>query len=237
MAAVYVDEEEVWKCPKHPSKRRKSGICPVCLRERLVVLCPDCANVRPCGCCATTSSSSSSSSSSRFPAGDGVRVSKILESEPSFRRSRSVAVPFLRSTSKFLGGAFRHADFDSAGDRSEPQSGGRTKTPSFWSSVFRSSHRSKTSEVNDGEHETTAEKKAEGEIQEEEEDADAAMRKKMMRKSRSVAVPMMSSKAGSVGGERPPAKGRGWHFPSPIKAFRHSKISKIVSERSPVYRG
>ncbi|KAM1773202.1 hypothetical protein COP2_010217 [Malus domestica] len=156
----------------------------------------DCANVCPCGCCATTSSSSSSSSSSRFPAGDGVRVSKILESEPSFRRSRSVAVPFLRSTSKFLGGAFRHADFDFAGDRSEPQSGGRTKTPSFWSSVFRSSHRSKTSEVNNGEHETTAEKKAEGEIQEEEEDADAAMRRKMMRKSRSVAVPMMSSKAG-----------------------------------------
>ncbi|XP_050113823.1 uncharacterized protein LOC126592108 [Malus sylvestris] len=156
----------------------------------------DCANVCPCGCCATTSSSSSSSSSSRFPAGDDVRVSKILESEPSFRRSRSVAIPFLRSTSKFLGGAFRHADFDSAGDRSEPQSGGRTKTPSFWSSVFRSSHRSKTSEVNNGEHETTAEKKAEGEIQEEEEDADAAMRRKMMRKSRSVAVPMMSSKAG-----------------------------------------
>ena len=55
----------------------------------------------------------------------------------------------------------------------------------------------RTSEVNNGEHETTAEKKAEGEIQEEEENADAAMRRKMMRKSRSVAVPMMSSKAGS----------------------------------------
>ncbi|KAM2691299.1 hypothetical protein EV2_005715 [Malus domestica] len=86
MAAVYVDEEEVWKCAKHPSKHRKNGICLVCLRERLVILCPDCANVRPCGCCATTSSSSSSSSCSRFPGGDGVRVSKILESEPSFQR-------------------------------------------------------------------------------------------------------------------------------------------------------
>ncbi|KAB2626092.1 hypothetical protein D8674_017752 [Pyrus ussuriensis x Pyrus communis] len=237
MEAVYVDEEEVWKCPKHPSKRRKSGICHVCLRERLVILCPDCANVRPCGCCATTSSSSSFSSSFRFPAGDGVRVSKLLEGEPSFRRSRSVAAPFLRSTSKFFGGAFRHADFDSVGDRSKSQTVGRTKTPSFWSSVFRSSRRSKTSEVNNGENETTAEKKVESEIQEKEEDAEAAMRRTMMRKSRSVAVPTMSSKTGGVGGERPPAKGRGRYFPSPIKAFRHSKISKIFSERSPVYRG
>lgn len=236
MAAVYVDEEEVWKCPKHPSKRRKSGICPVCLRERLVILCPECANVRPCGCCATatTSSSSSSSSSSRFTGGDGVRVSKLLESEPSFRRSRSVAIPFLRSRSRFVGGGggVGHVDFD----RSEPHSGGgRTKTPSFWSSMFRSSQRSKRSEAN-GEHETTPEKKVVGEI-EEVEDADAAMRRNMMRKSRSVAVPMMSSNSGAAAGERPPAKGRGWYFPSPIKAFRHSKISKIVSERSPVYRG
>ncbi|XP_016651028.1 PREDICTED: uncharacterized protein LOC103336887 [Prunus mume] len=195
MAAVYVDEEEVWKCPKHPSKRRKSGICPVCLRERLVILCPECANVRPCGCCATatTSSSSSSSSSSRFTG----------------------TVPI--------------------GGDPLPAGGGRTKTPSFWSSMFRSSQRSKRSEAN-GEHETTPEKKVVGEI-EEVEDADAAMRRNMMRKSRSVAVPMMSSNSGAAAGERPPAKGRGWYFPSPIKAFRHSKISKIVSERSPVYRG
>nr|GMD81138.1 Nuclear pore complex protein like [Ipomoea batatas] len=42
--AFYMEEEEVWKCPKHPSKRRRNGICPVCLKDRLVTLCPDCAN-------------------------------------------------------------------------------------------------------------------------------------------------------------------------------------------------
>ncbi|KAK9927963.1 hypothetical protein M0R45_025122 [Rubus argutus] len=226
MAAVYVDEEEVWKCLKHPSKRRKSGVCHVCLRERLASLCPDCANERPCPCCATTSSDSSSSSSSRFP-GDGVRVAKLLESEPSFRRSRSVAMPsFLRSGSRYVGGRF--ADFTTSGER--------TKTPSFWSSVFRSSRRSQASEFSVQPEPAPAGKKF-GEIEEveEEEDEAAAMRRTMMMRSRSVAVPMVSTNPGNSG--KPPSKGRGWHFPSPIKAFRHSKFSKIGSERSPVYRG
>ncbi|XP_047968560.1 uncharacterized protein LOC125212430 [Salvia hispanica] len=88
--AVYVEEEEVWKCPKHPSKRRRSGICPTCLRDRLGNLCPICHNSRPCPCSASSSSSSSSSSFSR--------VSNLIEGEPSFRRSRSLAVPFFRNT-------------------------------------------------------------------------------------------------------------------------------------------
>ncbi|RYR53304.1 hypothetical protein Ahy_A06g028325 [Arachis hypogaea] len=62
--ALYLDEEEVWKCPKHPSKRRRSEICPICLGDQLVTLCPDCANMRPCSCYANSSSSSSSFSSS-----------------------------------------------------------------------------------------------------------------------------------------------------------------------------
>ncbi|KAM5573401.1 hypothetical protein ABKV19_013106 [Rosa sericea] len=231
MAAVYVDEEEVWKCLKHPSKRRKSGICHICLRERLAALCPDCANVRPCPCCATTSSDSSSSpNSSRFPA-DGVRVAKLLESEPSFRRSRSVAIPsFLRSSSRYVGSGGRRFDLTTSGDRSE-----RPKTPSFWSSVFRSSRRSQASEFSVQPEPAPAVKKF-GEIEEvEQQDDEAEMRRTMMMRSRSVAVPMVSTNSGSSG--KPPAKGRGWHFPSPIKAFRHSKISKIGSERSPVYRG
>nr|XP_011465154.1 PREDICTED: uncharacterized protein LOC105351684 [Fragaria vesca subsp. vesca] len=222
MAAVYVDEEEVWKCPKHPSKRRKSGICHICLRERLAALCPDCANVRPCPCCATTSDSSSSSS-------DGVRVAKILESEPSFRRSRSVAIPsFLRSSSRYVGSGGRRIDLTVPADRPP-------KTPSFWSSVFRSSRRSQPGEFS-VQPEPAPPMKKFGEIEEvEEENDEAAIRRTMMMRSRSVAVPMVSTNSGSSG--KPPVKGRGWHFPSPIKAFRHTKISKIGSERSPVYRG
>uniref|UniRef100_A0A6N2JZG2 Uncharacterized protein n=1 Tax=Salix viminalis TaxID=40686 RepID=A0A6N2JZG2_SALVM len=104
--ALYVDEEEIWKCPKHPFKRRRTGICHVCLRERLSSLCPDCANPRPCACYATAAFSSSgssslSSSSHRLSSAAGVgsvgRVSNLIDREPAFRRSRSLAVPFLRS--------------------------------------------------------------------------------------------------------------------------------------------
>lgn len=91
---IYVEEEQVWKCPKHPSKRRRNGVCPACLRDRLVSLCPDCGVLRPCPCAASTTSSSSSSS----------------DAEPSFRRSRSLAIPFLRSSVKtpsFFSGLMR----------------------------------------------------------------------------------------------------------------------------------
>uniref|UniRef100_A0A803LU12 Uncharacterized protein n=1 Tax=Chenopodium quinoa TaxID=63459 RepID=A0A803LU12_CHEQI len=39
--AFYAEEEEVWKCSLHPSKRRRTGVCPSCLKERLSALCPD----------------------------------------------------------------------------------------------------------------------------------------------------------------------------------------------------
>ncbi|CAN0905373.1 hypothetical protein LINGRAHAP2_LOCUS23625 [Linum grandiflorum] len=102
MAAAYVDEEQVWKCASHPSRRRRIGICHRCLRERLTALCPDCADVRPCSC-----SSSSSSSSS------------IENAEPSLRRSRSLAIPFLRSSSRHPAGIDK---------KSTP-----SPTPSIWS--------------------------------------------------------------------------------------------------------
>ncbi|XP_073033047.1 uncharacterized protein [Primulina eburnea] len=102
--ACHVAEEEAWKCPKHPSKSRSNGVCPSCLRDRLGSLCPVCANVRPCGCVSNTTSSSSSSSSSSFSFfNNGVdlsNASNFSEAEPSFRRSRSVAIPFLRSDSR-----------------------------------------------------------------------------------------------------------------------------------------
>ncbi|KAJ0989950.1 hypothetical protein J5N97_008306 [Dioscorea zingiberensis] len=104
-------EEEVWRCRKHPSVT-PFGVCPFCLRDRLRLLCPDCAQARPCECAATAAapsiSSSSSSSFSSFSSIDLVRsssvsaigavgrVSNLIDSEQAFGRSRSVAIPFAR---------------------------------------------------------------------------------------------------------------------------------------------
>ena len=219
--AFYLDEEEVWKCPKHPSKRRKSGICPVCLRERLAALCPDCANVRPCDCCPT-----SSSSLSRFSAGgdsSGVgsvgRVSNLIDSEPSFRRSRSVAVPFLRSRSKFVRNELED------GRPPHPSNGSKS---SFWS-VFKTPKTKKPEQTEPEVEEKEKEKK--NEVGENED------LKRMMR-SKSVGISLFTdSGGGGGGGGDSRSKGRSWYFPSPIKVFRQSKASKIVQERSPLYRG
>ncbi|XP_022731927.1 uncharacterized protein LOC111286291 [Durio zibethinus] len=217
--AFYVGEEEVWKCPKHPSKRRRSGICPVCLRDKLASLCPDCAHARPCACSATSSSSSSSSTFSRFStaavrdiSGVGAvgRVSNLFESEPTFRRSRSLAIPFLRPKPESL-----REKNDLAGKKSN--------TPSFWS-MFRASNKSKQYESKD--HQREGEKER---IAAEEE------RRKMMRKSRSVAVTSHSG----IGDLKSSSstKGKSWYFPSPMKVFRQTRVSKLVfQERSPLYR-
>ncbi|XP_061374869.1 uncharacterized protein LOC133317075 [Gastrolobium bilobum] len=228
--ALYVDEEEVWKCPKHPSKRRRSGICPICLRDRLVTLCPDCANVRPCSCCATSSSSSSSSSSSfsRFSvAGDGIgtvgRVYNLIEREPELRRSRSMAIPFLRSRSRFSGGGGGNRDLDPDSTRDSPALNGSRSARSFWS-MFKPQ---KSTRGGAPEQDWEAKK-----VLTEERDSDVS-RKAVMARSRSVAAV-----SGSGDGElRPRTKGRGWFFPSPMKAFRQIKVSKVVLERSPLYRG
>ncbi|KAJ4728673.1 DUF740 family protein [Melia azedarach] len=213
MAALYVDEEEIWKCQKHPSKRHRSGICPTCLRDRLKSLCPDCGNVRPCACCPVTSSSSSSSSSSfsrfsvsgveNFGAGIGTvgRVSNLIESEPAFRRSRSVAPAFLRSKSKFV------EKVDAVGNEVNKENRNKTTSP-FWGWLKGGSNNNNKS-------------KRGGDAEEE--------RRMMMRKSRSVAV--TTSDYGK-------SKGGKWYFPSPIKVFRQSRLSKVVvQERSPMYRG
>ncbi|MBA0789648.1 hypothetical protein Gotri_026218 [Gossypium trilobum] len=123
--AFYVDEEEVWKCPSHPSKRRRTGIC----------------------------------------VGSVGRVSNLIESEPAFRRSRSLAIPFLRSKPE---------------DSSERNglAGRKSKTPSFWS-IFRASNKSKRYESEDDQSQGEKERRAA---------ADEERRRRMMRKSRSVAV-------------------------------------------------
>ncbi|KAJ6946801.1 hypothetical protein NC651_001488 [Populus alba x Populus x berolinensis] len=191
--ALYVDEEEIWKCLKHPSKRRRTGICHVCLRERLSSLCPDCASARPCTCYATTASSSSGTTSSSsfhcFSSASGIgsvgRVSNLIESEPAFRRSRSLAVPFLRSKP------------------SADHSYNNHKTSSSFWSLFKGGHDEE--------------------------------RRRMMRKSRSVAV-TSESRGSDV--RRSSKGGKGWYFPSPIKVFKQSISRGILAhERSPLYRG
>ncbi|KAL5099960.1 hypothetical protein RYX36_004287 [Vicia faba] len=224
--ALYLDEEEIWKCLKHPSKRRKIGICPICLRERLASLCPDCAKVRPCSCYATTSSSSSSASSSfsRFSTtGDCVgvvgKVHNLIDRESSLRRSRSMAIPFLRSRSRFSGG-IKEMDHD---NRDSPVINGSSSARSFWS-MFKT-NRSNRGSVSERDWEAKKVLTAERE--------NDVSRTAVMARSRSVAV---SSVSGD-GELKPRSKGKGWSFPSPMKVFRQSKASKVVQERSPLYRG
>ncbi|KAA8525871.1 hypothetical protein F0562_007726 [Nyssa sinensis] len=218
--AFYVDEEDVWKCPKHPSKRRRSGICPICLRERLRTLCPDCANVRPCACCTTATNSSSSSSSSSFSRlsstglGTVGRMSNLIDIEPAFRRSRSVGIPFFRS---------RHAADRDSVNMKPPTPGSRGKS-SFWS-VFKT-HKSKKDEETANDEEVKESKVV----------MDDDYARRMMMRSKSVGVPAASN-SGAGEFRSSSTKGKRWHFPSPIKAFRQSKTSKIVHERTPLYRG
>ncbi|XP_022145394.1 uncharacterized protein LOC111014850 [Momordica charantia] len=215
--AFYGDDDDHWKCPKHPSKRRRTGICPLCLRDRLVSLCPDCATVRPCACSATASSSSSSSSSS-FSRGSVGRVSSLIDSEPAFRRSRSVAaaVPFLRPRSRFVVDVHGDGDGDDCSSASGYSARGAL---SFWSMFW--SRKSKKSQ-DGGKIEAAA-------------GVEEAMRRTMMIRSRSVAA--VSDSSGKFV-RPPPAKGRGWYFPSPIKVFRQPKIPKpVLTERSPLHRG
>ncbi|KAJ9135031.1 hypothetical protein P3X46_032255 [Hevea brasiliensis] len=225
--ALYIDEEEVWKCLKHPSKRRRTGICHVCLRERLSSLCPDCANVRPCACYAVTTSSSTSSSFSRFSTASAAesialgigtvgRVSNLIESEPSFRRSRSLAIPFLRSKPPI--------DSDSSIRKESP----KTTSP-FWSLFKTSSSSGNRSKRGDVERNFAILQQEDGKKKKEEDE-----RRMMMRKSRSMAVGVTSA---SGVADVKSSKAKGWYFPSPIKAFRQS-ISRgiMVQQRSPLYR-
>ncbi|KAM7254254.1 hypothetical protein ACFE04_031936 [Oxalis oulophora] len=207
-----MDEEEVWKCPKHPSKRRRTGICPTCLKEKLAILCPDCAHLRPCACITTTATTSSSSSSSstsfaRFSvSGAGEhKVSNLIDSEPAFRRSRSVAIAF----PLFLRSSRRDHNSDEA-----------TKTSSFWS-MLTPKRKSKKSESNCNNDTCTL-----GSYDDDRE------RIKMMSKSRSVAV---TSSFGLSDVKQTSSKSKAWYFPSPMKVFRQS--SRVHKERSPLYRG
>ncbi|WOL06308.1 hypothetical protein Cni_G15040 [Canna indica] len=108
--SAVVEEEFGWKCWKHP-RQPPYGVCADCLRDRLLRLCPNCAKDRPCRCFPSPSSSISSSSASSAElagsrggvddAGVGAvgLMSRLIESEISFCRSRSVGYELIRSRS------------------------------------------------------------------------------------------------------------------------------------------
>ncbi|KAJ9555055.1 hypothetical protein OSB04_009669 [Centaurea solstitialis] len=215
--ACYVDEAEVWKCTKHPSKRRRTGICPRCLRDRLVTLCPNCANSRPCDCCppppvdsSTSSTSSSSFSLFSFSRGGSRRdfagEPAQTEIDPALRRSRSLAIPFLRSRSRYVGGG----GIDGESNKPLPKVS-RSKIH-FWS-VF-TLHKSKKCDVH-------ADGGIDGESNKSDDMAVASTEdySRMMR-SRSVAVGAVDGRFGTAASKR-----KGWYFPSPIKAFRQTKTT------------
>ncbi|CAA7024832.1 unnamed protein product [Microthlaspi erraticum] len=183
----------VWqKCSRHDFRFVfGGGVCPFCLHEQLSSLCPDCSRNLPCSCTPRSSVSDSAGEGDVSFTGVGSvgRVDNLIEREPAFRRSRSMAVPFLWPAKPETG--------------SDLQPG---RVPSLWR-LFRGIS---------GEAKTKA----------------AAI----MRRSRSVAV----SDAGELLDSPAPVtnKGNGWYFPSPIKVFRQSRVSKMMfQQRSPLYRG
>ncbi|KAD4384603.1 hypothetical protein R6Q59_011256 [Mikania micrantha] len=227
--AFYMDEEQVWKCPKHPSRRRRSGICAKCLRERLVTLCPDCAGDRPCACCpapADSSSSSSNSSANPFSLfsfsrggsrhGLSDRVSNDMNIDPTLRKSRSVAISLLRSRSRYVGSGSGGCDTEvvpvTENNTNLMPKVSRSKI-NFWS-VF-TVNKSKKCEAH-VDHRTDEESNKS-------DDLTAVNNNYTMMRSRSVAV-------GAGNGFTPASsKQKGWYFPSPIKAFRHSKPPRSVA--------
>ncbi|XP_077254208.1 uncharacterized protein LOC143893118 [Tasmannia lanceolata] len=206
----FIEEEEYWKCQKHPYQSR-NGVCPVCLRNRLSLLCPDCANVRPCHSCPSTSSSSSSSSSSVDPteSGTGVgsvgRISFLLDSEPAFDRSKSTAVPSLRQTTGEKVAEIWPLD--------QPENRRSRSTSSFFTRLFKA-------------------EKTKKKVEEE------GKKNMKLPRSRSVAFVCYSDPAKISGGDDVRSKGKIWPFPSPIKVFRLPKSSsKIVHDRPPLWVG
>ncbi|KAJ3707026.1 hypothetical protein LUZ61_010731 [Rhynchospora tenuis] len=104
-------EEEGARCRKHVSSSQPPySVCPSCLYDRLIRLCPDCAHVRPCPCLPSTSASSASSSfSSATGSGRGTngssvdKISNLIASEPAFARSKSAGFALMRSGSVGIG--------------------------------------------------------------------------------------------------------------------------------------
>ncbi|KQK00841.1 uncharacterized protein LOC100832650 [Brachypodium distachyon] len=175
-----------WRCRKHPAARSGGGVCPYCLRDRLLRLCPNCARVRPCPCTCAGSPSSSSSAASGETVG---RVHSLIEREHRMARSRSVAA----SSSA----AMASVAASGVGGRRKARIWGWTP---FWKSAAK-----------------------EGEEDEEE--------KLGLARSSSVSATAVEAKTVAAKAAAAKARWGGWHFPSPMKAFRHRRSSASMPER------
>ncbi|CAA6669663.1 unnamed protein product [Spirodela intermedia] len=200
------EEDNGWRCWRHRAAQQPTGgVCAVCVRERLLGLCPNCVMKRSlCKCSSSSSASSSSSLSSgssldvhRSGAGSHVgavgRVSNLIVSEPAFHRSRSAGFRRLWPRSGVLEA--------NAGDG---EGGGRS---SLW-------------RIHGGKEEN--EKNASN--------VAAAMR---VSRSRSVGAGAAKGADKSSGGEE--VKSNGWnrYFPISFWALRRRKSSKVIQSRSP----
>ncbi|XP_006296059.2 uncharacterized protein LOC17890270 [Capsella rubella] len=188
----------VWKkCSRHDLHEFGfvcvGGVCPYCLQERLSSLCPECAHVLPCSCTPRASVSSSAGGEGDVPfAGVGSvgRVANLIECEPAFRRSTSIAVP-----------SFWSAKLESVSETGSDVKQDRGRW--LWR-LLRGGNKGDTKTK------------------------DATV----MKKSRSDGGEVLFSPAPVT------SKGNGWYFPSPIKVFRQSRVSKMIfQQRSPLYRG
>ncbi|TVU28075.1 hypothetical protein EJB05_19583, partial [Eragrostis curvula] len=184
-----------WPCRKHPTPRSGGGVCPYCLRDRLLRLCPNCAHVRPCTCTSACASPSSSSSAS----GDAVgRVHSLIEREHRIARSRSVAAG---SSAAFAAPALAAASALPGGGRRKAKVWGWP--PPFWKGAARESDA--------------------GEPDEEEGLG--------LPRSSSVSATAVEWKTAAAAVAARAARW-GWHFPSPLKAFRHRRSSASVAGRA-----
>ncbi|KAL4199750.1 hypothetical protein AMTRI_Chr03g52810 [Amborella trichopoda] len=223
---------EELSCRKHPNQKG-NGVCPICLRNRLSRLCPDCGATRPCPCSSAAPSSSSSSfcsfsssfsSSDLSKSGTGIgavgRISTLIDKEGAFSRSkssRSAHSPIFRS--KTAGDSISQPK-NGEEKISRPKSAEETKSGSFWK-FWRSSKKKKEEKV-----------KCSNEFVE-------------LRFPRSKSVGFQGSEvsvdfsggfpAGKFFGGGCKSKGWSWALSSPIRVLWYTK--RDLNGRSPMSRG